>query len=544
MKILSAERVKRADAEAQSRLGIPGLLLMENAAQAVVRYLECWATDLLRKRIVVVTGKGNNGGDGLAVARILHSYGASVEIVLLTGPEDLKGDARQNMDMVRSIGVPIHIMAGVPVSDWPESWAYRDVLLDSILGTGTRGPVTGPTADVIDWINRKFKGHVVSIDLPSGLEADSAEPLGPSVKANATVTFTALKLCHVALPSSTGCGEIWVAPIGVPDSLLPQDASSLQVITRQRLHPVFQPREASAHKGHFGHIFLLAGSRGKSGAASMSGLAAMRSGAGLVTVGVPQGIQAITAGYSPEYMTEGLPEGVDGTFTAEVADIILSKTSSIDVLAIGPGLGTSSGVVQGLKKILEHWPLPLVLDADALNCMVAFHLKIPFREGRPVVLTPHPGEMARLAGTSIDEIQADRIAAARNVAAKGGFYVILKGARTVIACPTGKTYLNVTGNPGMATGGSGDVLTGMVASLLAQQLLSSESWNRADKIESALQAAVYWHGLAGDRFASVYGQTPLIAGDLIGHLAATFPLLTKNVPFYPGGMRRLFPETC
>jgi len=410
------------------------------------------------------------------------------------------------------------------------------------LGTGLHGPATGIAAEAIEWINQRFLGHVLAIDLPSGLEADSGGLHGPAVCADATVTFTAPKLCHLLTPASVCCGKTWVAPIGTPDFLLEQADFNIELITRSNLSPVLQPREISAHKGDFGRILILAGSRGKSGAAAMAGLAALRSGAGLVKIAVPSGIQTAVSGFSAECMTEGLPETDAGFFSAEAATHALYLAQSHDVVAIGPGIGQEPATAQFLHRFLRDCPCPLVLDADAINCISTFSIEIPATPGRIMVVTPHPGEMARWTKQTAHEIQQDRLAIARRVSREKNLFVILKGARTLITAPDGRVCINPTGNPGMATAGSGDVLTGMVASILAQQLLQTSGIPDTADILQALGTAVFWHGLAGDAAASRTGQQTLIATDLIRQLPETYTQLVQTEHLAGGGLRALIPE--
>ncbi len=543
MKILTARQMQEVDLSTTKKVGIPGLLLMENAAQAVVRALEFGREKMQGARILIVCGKGNNGGDGLAAARLLAVRGACPEVCLLAAPQDMQGDAAQNYRMTSLSRIPLHFMAGRPAADWPEDWTNFDAVIDAILGTGLKGAASGRAAEAIEWINGKFKGQVLSVDLPSGMEADSGMLSGPVVCADATVTFTSPKLCHVLPPGCVCCGKTWVAPIGTPSFLLDSVPAGPEWITPSLLSPVVQAREIAAHKGSFGRVLILAGSSGKCGAAAMAGMAALRSGAGLVKVAVPRGIQSVVSSFSPEYMTEGLPETAAGFFSGDALPEAVDLIRAHDTVAIGPGIGQNPDVARFLEGVLRETRCPVVLDADAINCLAAWPIEIPGAEERIVVITPHPGEMSRLTGKSAAEIQRDRIGIAVEVAVSRGFYTILKGARTILASPDGRVHINPTGNPGMATAGSGDVLTGLVASLLGQQLLRSAG-GRLEPAEvlQALDTAVYWHGLAGDAAAAAGGQMSVTATDLIRYLPETHSLLLSPETIDPGGLLPLHPE--
>jgi ADP-dependent NAD(P)H-hydrate dehydratase / NAD(P)H-hydrate epimerase len=543
MKILTARQIKEVDISTTARVDVPSLLLMENAAQAIVHSLESWRADLRGLKILIFCGKGNNGGDGMAAARLLHIRGCRPEVCLLADPNELHGDALQNYKIASLSRIPIHLMGEKASSDWPDAWHRSDVVIDGILGTGLRGSATGLAVEAIEWINQQFQGHVLAIDLPSGLDADSGELPGPSVCADTTVTFTAPKLCHVLTPGCVCCGKTWVAPIGTPSFLLETNDFHMELITRSHLSPVILPREIAAHKGSFGRILILAGSRGKCGAAAMAGMAALRSGAGLVKVAVPSGIQSVASSFSPEYMTEGLPETAGGFFSIEAIAPALDLARSHDIIAIGPGIGQAPEVARFLEGVLRESQCPVVLDADAINCIANYPVEIQPENKRILVMTPHPGEMARLTGLNISEIQRDRVRLARSVAMERKIYLVLKGARTINAGPDGRIHINPTGNPGMATAGSGDVLTGMIAAILGQQMLrASNDPMDVTEVLRALDTAVYWHGLAGDA-ASFFGrQQSLTATDLIRLLPETHCHLVSAPTAYPGGLEPLFPE--
>lgn len=541
MKILTARQARQIDEITCRELGIPNLLLMENAAARLVEYLEQFGDDLRGRQVLILTGKGNNGGDGLAAARQLLMRGALPHVCLLADPATLRGDALHNYRMAVASGVPMfEAFSDSAPASWPPEWKGYGLLLDAMLGTGTRGAAEGLFARAIQWVNQEFAGHVVAVDLPSGLEADSCQIPGPVVSADATVTFTAPKLCHLLHPAAECVGRLIVSPIGTPAEYLEREEYTIELFDRALLSPVLGLRPESSHKGQFGRILVLAGGRGKAGAAAMAGLGALKSGAGLVTVATPRGCQELVAAFAPELMTEGLGETSSGMFSAAAAEEALALGSSADVLAVGPGMGQERETSEFLRVVLEQTRLPVVLDADALNLLAAMRLESLKMEPRVMVLTPHPGEMARLMTKSTGEIQADRLGAAREHAIKNGVYVVLKGSRTVIASPAGRLMINVTGNPGMATGGSGDVLTGMVASLLAQQQLRSARALSDRETARAVATAVCWHGLAGDCAAATTGQLSLVATDILKLLPDALKLLLETETYWPGGSRRPF----
>jgi NAD(P)H-hydrate epimerase len=490
MKVLTAAQMRAVDRRT-IELGIPGIVLMENAAHRVVEFLAGRFAPLSAERIVILCGKGNNGGDGMAVARQLHARfrPAALHVVLLAAPDDLKGDAAANYRMLQACGCPV-------LPEIPPEARNATLVLDALLGTGIAGPAAGPMLQGIREINHGFPlAKVVAVDLPSGMPSDSGESVGECARANFTVTFTAPKVAHALPPNCDRVGELTVAPIGSPPELFESDASIyLSLIEPGAFRHLLAPRPRSGYKGTFGHVLVVAGSPGKTGAAAMAGLSALRAGAGLVTVASAAAIPA-----APELMTESLDAGLDA--------LAEGKT----VVAIGPGLGRHPETDALVSRAVQQLKQPLVLDADALGVLAN---PWPLAPGprpptRPLILTPHPGEMSRLTGQSIAEIEQDRVAAARSFAIGHAVTLVLKGQRTVIAFPDGRVSINPTGTPAMGTGGSGDILTGLIAGLLAQF---------PNEPDAAVAAAVYLHGLAGEIGARALGEKCLIATDILEYL--------------------------
>jgi NAD(P)H-hydrate epimerase len=475
-------------------MGIPGLLLMENAGLRVLEIVERRTASFAANRFVVLCGKGNNGGDGMVVARHLFTRfePRSLHVVLLAAPEDLKGDAAQNYRMLQACGCPV-------LREIPAEARDATIVIDALLGTGINGPASGAMLDGIREINRGFPlAQVFAVDIPSGMPSDSGQPLGEQARADVTITFTAPKLAHVLAPNCNTMGEIKVVGIGSPPRLYDADDSVwLSLVQPAMFAPLLKPRPRDGHKGTFGHVLVVAGSRGKTGAAAMCGLAALRAGAGLVTVASDESAIPVIAGHAAELMTEPLsPE--------RLPDLARKK----DVIAIGPGLGTAPETVAMVRRAFAEFPQPMVVDADALNALDGAEWS---GAGKLRILTPHPGEMARLTGKSSAEIAADRIGVARGLATTRQVTVVLKGERTVIAFPDGRAWINPTGTPAMGTGGTGDVLTGLTSGLLGQFLKDPDH---------AVAAAVYLHGLAGELGALKLTEKCLIATDLLTYLPA------------------------
>ena len=492
MKVLTAAQMREVDRRT-SELGVPGLVLMENAGQRVVEVLAHAYAPLRDQRIIVMCGKGNNGGDGLVVARQLYTRfrPRALHVVLAGDPGEMEGDAAANYRMLEAVGCPVSFELSAEMET-------ATLIVDALLGTGIHGAAKGRALELIRAINDRFPlADVVSVDLPSGLDSDSGVPPGETVHASHTVTFTAPKLCHVLSPACELSGHLHVAAIGSPRELYEQDAAIYLSLSEPGLFAhLFRPRMRDSNKGLYGHALVIGGSRGKSGAAAMAGIGALRAGAGLVTVASTEAALGSIAAHAPEIMTELL------AFDDPARARILERKN---VVAIGPGLGQDPQTVQFVRGMVEQTPLPMVVDADGLNALAGH----PTRYRWPRIFTPHPGEMSRLNGRTIAEIQADRIAAARAFATERDVYLVLKGNRSVVAAPDGRVWINPTGSPAMATGGTGDVLTGLIAGLVAQF---------PDQIDTALLAAVYLHGRCGELGAAKLGEKSLIATDLFEYL--------------------------
>ena len=494
MKVLTAARMREVDRRT-IEMGIPGIVLMENAALRVVEFLAEHCAPLAGQRITVLCGKGNNGGDGLAIARQLFTrfHPRALHVVLLAAPEDLRGDAAANYKMLAACGCPV-------AGEIPAEARNATLVVDALLGTGVAGAASGRMLEAIREINRGFPlAQVMAVDIPSGMVADAGEPVGEFARADYTVTFTAPKPAHVLPPNCDRMGKLAVGVIGSPSSLY--EEVWLSLIEPAMFQPLLGPRPRSGHKGTFGHVLIVAGSRGKTGAAAMSGLGALRAGAGLVTVASASSAIAEIGAHAPELMTEPLAQTPMGSIAlnAGLEELAEGKT----VIAMGPGLGRHADIDMLVASAVESFPQPMVLDADALIGQLAG------TGGRVRVLTPHPGEMARLTGKTIAEVQQDRVGTARAFAMSRAVILVLKGERTVLAFPDGRVWITPTGTPAMGTGGSGDILTGMISGFLAQF---------PKQPEEAVAAAVYLHGLAGEIGARAVGEKSLIATDILKYL--------------------------
>jgi len=525
MKIVTASEMREIDRITTEKYGVPSLTLMENAGAAVAEFV--LGRYPQANRIGIVCGKGNNGGDGFVAARKLREAGRAVTVALLADPSELKGDAAE---MFQRMGQPPLVIRS---ADELRSEAARkalagDLLIDAILGTGFRPPVSELYADAIRALNATGL-PVVAVDIPSGADADAMESPptlspktgatrvghpeneNPVVRADAVVTFTAPRPAHVF--ANLTSGPTVCSWIGSPGEAIASQLK-LEVVTAGDVARFAARRDPEAHKGSFGHVLVVGGSTGKAGAAAMAGMAALRTGAGLVTVATAKSVLPTVAGFAPEIMTEPLAETDTGAISMRALEygrfdaLVEGKT----VIALGPGFSRHTEAAQFARSIFDMHYLPLVIDADGLNAFQDCPTKLDGHR-RPLVLTPHPGEMARLTGLSARDIQKDRIAVARKFAAERHAIVVLKGHRTVIAQPDGTAWINPTGNPGMASGGTGDVLTGMIAGFIAQ---------RPDDVLGAVLAGVYLHGLGGDIARNLVGEHSLVATDILAMLPLAF----------------------
>ena len=517
MRILNAAQMRDADRHTIEEIGIPSLVLMENAGRQVVAAIEAAFETNLDGRVAVLCGRGNNGGDGFVVARTLLQRGIDTAVFVIGSVADVRGDARTNLDILGRLGVTV-----VEIND-EQTWelhfseiARCSLIVDAIFGTGLRSPVGGMLETVIADVNAADI-PIVSIDLPSGMSADSPHLIGDCIDASLTVTLAALKLPLVLPPGEAYAGDVVIADIGIPHEVLEAvEGARVDLLTPEQLRGLVGPRAADAHKGDFGRLTLAAGSMGKTGAAYLAAMGALRSGAGLVTVATPAQCLPIVASMGPAYMTIDLPDDGAGMVAASAVDRLLEQTH--DVIACGPGLGRSENVAEFVRALLDRSTCPLVLDADAITVMADDPGRLSGSEERTVIITPHPGEMARLIGTSIGDVQHNRLDVATDFATTHRVHVVLKGHRTVIATPEGHVFINPTGNPGMATGGTGDVLTGMIAAWLAQLL----------DAEAACRLAVFLHGAAGDLAEAREGQAAMTATDLLDHLGDALTTLVRG----------------
>jgi NAD(P)H-hydrate epimerase len=514
MKIVSAAEMREIDRATSERFGVPSLTLMENAGSAVTRFI---LSDYPHaQRIGVICGKGSNGGDGFVVARRLAESSRVVRVLLLCGPEELRGDAAAMFQKLALLPQVVRDPSALDSADAAAVFA-ADLIVDAVLGTGFRPPVSALYAAAIRKMNES-RAPVIAVDIPSGADADAMRPqTGAIARADAVVTFTAPRPAHVFADLTSG--PTVIAPIGSPPEAI---VSSLQLhlSTPADFASLLVPRKRDTNKGSYGHVLVIGGSVGKAGAAAMAGFAALRSGAGLSTVATARSVLPTIAGFHPELMTEPLEETGAGTislrcFESGRLDAMVERKS---VLAIGPGISSVPETAEFVRAAVRKYSTPMVLDADALNAFAGFADGLSGR-GRNLVITPHPGEMSRLTGLSVDDIQGNRVETARNFARDHELIVVLKGHRTLIAAPDGTVWANPTGNPGMATGGTGDVLTGMIAGLVAQH---------PEHILQATTLAVYLHGLSGDMASAEIGERSLVATDLARYLPEAFARMRQT----------------
>lgn len=514
MKVLTAKEMKEIDRQAIEDIGLPGPVLMENAGRQIFGVIVRKFPDFKKQKIVVVAGKGNNGGDGLVVARHLFNNGAQPQIFLLASKNEVKGDAALNLRIAENIGLTIQEI--LKEEDWRHlhrALSEATLVVDAIFGTGLEKPADGLYARAIELINRS-SAFKVAVDIPSGLSSDTPQIIGPTVKADMTVTLGAPKIAHVLPPAEEYVGELLVADISLPAKLFSDEKHRVEWLSREKILSYFLPRKKDTHKGTYGHLLILAGSIGKTGAAIMAARAALRSGAGLVTVATPKSCWPIIARSTSELMTEPLPETPEGSVGPEALSRLKELLEGKDAFLVGPGLSTHPGTIELLSSLLPEINLPCLIDADGLN-ILAQRPELLKKLPQPCVLTPHPGEFARLTKISVAEILSRRITLVQEFSQNYSLFLVLKGYRTVIGSPDGRILINPTGNPGMASGGSGDVLSGLAASFLMQI---------KDPL-MATAAAVYVHGLSGDIAKERVGERPLVAGDLIRYLPAAIKKL-------------------
>lgn len=524
MHLVTAPEMQQMDGETIASFGLPGRLLMENAGRgATAFFLETVCADVGSVTIGVMAGRGNNGGDGFVMARYLHQKGLNVKVFLLSDPERVAGDARINLDLLAPLGIEVIALpdqeafeaATAPLAE-PAVW------IDALLGTGLNADVRGYFKAVIAFLNASAK-PVFAVDIPSGLNADSGQIQGLCVKADATATFAFAKVGHCLHPGARLTGRLKVIDIGIPAHIAEKTGCRQHLLTPGGVGRLLRPRAPQAHKGSTGHLLVVAGRSGTTGAASMTTMAALRVGAGLATLGCPQSVQALVAQQTLEAMTIGLAETPLGGLAATALPQILDLAPGRKCIAAGPGMGTESDTGALLEGLVTQSPLPLVIDADGLNLLTG-RIECLAKAKVPLVLTPHPGEMARLTGRTTADLLEDRVATARDFAVTHGVVLVLKGACSIVARPDGQIWINSSGNSGMASGGMGDVLTGVIAGLITQGYAP----------DAAARMGVYLHGAAGDALARSLGPQGYLASDLMARLPQVIAALpTESRPNLP-----------
>jgi NAD(P)H-hydrate epimerase len=537
MKVVTAEEMREIDKKTIEECGILGVVLMERAGFAVVSIIK---EIFGHKRVIIVSGSGNNGGDGLVVARNLHNEGWDVKVFLTSRPEDLKGDALSQYKSAVKFGVEIQPVKEL-LTHYSSVLTRHPIIVDAILGTGLSKNVTGKLSEVISLLN-KSNIPIISVDIPSGISSDNGRVMGVAVRADYTVTFGLPKRGHLLYPGAEYSGKLFIEDIGFPEELLGTEKLNIELLMKDYISALIPKRKRYSHKGDYGHVLIVAGSRGKTGAALMAARACLKTGAGLVTIGVPESLANIFQSRVTEEMTLILPDKGDGTLSARASNEILDfLNKTADLLAIGPGIGVSAETEKLMRTLIKNSETPIVIDADGINSIkrggeVFSKVKVP------LIFTPHPGEMARLLQQSappplppprggrawvgvkapnselLTKIEKDRINTATSFAKETGTYLVLKGVPTIIAVPDGRAFINSTGNPGMATAGTGDVLTGMISGFLSQT---------TNPIHACI-TGVYMHGLAGDMAASEKGQHSLIATDIIDKIPSAFRSFESN----------------
>jgi NAD(P)H-hydrate epimerase len=515
LKLVTAEEMRSIDAAAINQYQIPGLILMENAgrrvAETVVSEL---GGGLPRRRLLVLVGKGNNGGDGLVAARHLYNQGAEVTVALVADPAEIAGDARTNLEILNRLPVKqLLVQEEKDLNAVKVALLSHDLVIDSIYGTGFRGTPPHLVNRLIKLVNNSAK-PVIAVDIPSGVEADTGRVGGEAVRAQCTVTLALPKVGLVAGPGAARVGRLVIADISIPRALVDDSAIPNRLIDLDWCAERLPSRSLEGHKGDYGHVLVLGGSPGMTGAVALAGEAALRTGAGLVTVGVPAALNNIIEQKLTEVMSRPLPQTASGRLNPDAVSALEDLLPRISVIAVGPGLSQYPEAAEFMGRLLQRAKVPLVIDADGLNALAGEPDLVKDIKA-PLVLTPHPGEMARLMRTTVREVQSGRIEMARTAASRWGATVVLKGAGTVIAGTSGEILVNTTGNPGLASGGTGDVLTGIIASLIAQGVSPGE----------AAGIGAFVHGRAGDLAREERGMRGLIASDVIQHLPSVLKQL-------------------
>ncbi len=527
MKILTAAQMQEIDRQTTELAGVPSLILMENAGFNLYWALAERLPDLPDRRIAIICGKGNNGGDGMVLARHLAQRGIHADLFLLGTAGEVRGDAAVNLQILLKSGFPVFEVTS------EETWArvaagldVYDLIVDAILGTGIAKPLSGLYAQVVQDLNAAG-AFILSVDLPSGMAADSLGTAPLTVRADLSVTFTAPKIAHVLNPDQEAIGELVITQIGTPPALLDRPDLTLNLLEPDLFSDWLAPRHACSHKGTYGHVAIIAGGRGKAGAAALSAYAALRAGSGLVTALVPQTVQSEVAVSHSEIMTEGLPADQEGRLAATALEPLRQLLEPLDAAGVGPGLGPGRGTAEVVEGLIRGAQCPLVLDADALNVLAGRLDTLLPRDGPPLVLTPHPGEFARLVGLSVPEVLGRQLELVPEFARRHGVWLVLKTFRPLVADPDGICQVSPRGQAGMATAGMGDVLTGVLTSLLGR-LKATAPNPEPDAVTRAVCLGVYLHGLAGELAARRVGEESLTAGSVLDSLADAWKELKRQ----------------
>lgn len=517
MYLVTAAEMREMDHRTIDSFGIPGRVLMENAGRGATRVFMEKFYHRPGQKVGIMAGRGNNGGDGFVVARYLAQQGIPVAVYLLAEKTTVAGDAAANLALLPSLGIPLtEIPDETAFSEHCHTMERIDIWVDAILGTGLKSNVKGYFKRIIDFMNNSTK-PVFAVDIPSGLNSDTGQPCGVCIKARATATFGFAKTGHLVYPGADYTGDLEIIDIGIPHSIAQTVNPKQFVLKEKNVRDLIMPRSADSHKGQTGHLLVIAGSPGKTGAAAMSAVSALRSGAGLVTLGIAESLNTVLETQVLEAMTHPLPETQAGILGPAASDLIMDLMADKNCLALGPGLGQAAETHEVVINIIKNSEIPLVIDADGLNILSA-NVPVLHECKAPVILTPHPGEMTRLLNTTVVNVQQDRIAAARNFAQRYGVHMVLKGAGTVIALPDGNVYINTTGNAGMASGGMGDVLTGVIAGLICQGYSAAE----------AARLGVYLHGAAADTLAEKIGPVGYLASEVMNSIPQEIGKLLKD----------------
>ncbi|MFH2066702.1 MAG: NAD(P)H-hydrate dehydratase [Pseudomonadota bacterium] len=530
MYLVTADEMRRMDQDAIENFGLPGRLLMENAGRGATRMFIETFPDAGQKKVGIIAGRGNNGGDGFVMARYLKEYGVPVTVFLLSESKKVQGDAKANLSLLSRLSLPVYEIPDQRMFEEHSSLLDRqEIWVDAILGTGLQSEVKGFYRHVIQFVNDSG-ASVFSVDIPSGLDSDTGRPHGISIRADATATFGFAKSGHILYPGKEYTGKLGIVDIGIPSPVVEKMRPKQGLLTPDVICKEYQPRFSCSHKGDAGHLLVIGGSPGKTGAVALTSLSAMRTGAGLVTLGIPAGLNAVLESQVLEVMTLPLHETEEGMLHESSEKSIRVALQSKKCLAIGPGLGTAPTTRKLFFNILRDCNIPVVMDADAIT-ILSEHKDVLHSLEAPVILTPHPGEMSRLCSMTTAEIQKDRITVSRNFAVKYNVHLVLKGAGTVIAHPDGTVYINPTGNPGMASGGMGDVLTGVIAGFLTQGYSP----------QAATHLGVWIHGAAADDLSQTKGIVGYLASDVRDGIPSQISLLDKQslenplrIPFLQG----------